>query len=64
MESDVVKTGVRVQRREELRSSSGGCRSGNRCGGGMTVLQALIWNMRTCRCDVKGVRQVAKTARR
>ena len=60
MESDVVKTGVRVQRRDELRSGSGGCR----CGEGMTVLQALVWNMRTCRSDVKGVRQVAKTARR
>jgi len=30
------------------------CRGGNRCIGGMTVKQALVWNMGTCRCDAKG----------
>jgi len=63
MESYVVKTGVRVQRRDKSRSWSECCRGGNRCGGGMTVLQALVWNMGTCRSDVKGASQVVKAAR-
>ena len=29
----------------------------------MTILQALVRNMRTCRCDAKGESQVAKITR-
>jgi hypothetical protein len=35
-------------------TSSGYGRSGDRHGGGMNSEQASIWNMRTCRPDVKG----------
>jgi hypothetical protein len=63
METDVVKTGVRAQRRDKSRGWSGCCRDGNRCGGGMTVLQALVRNMGTCRSDVKGASQVVGATR-
>lgn len=35
-------------------TQAGSGRSGSRYGGGMTVLQALAWNMGTCRSDDKG----------
>ncbi len=63
MESDVVKTDIRAQYRDQLRGSSGSCRSDNRCAGGMTVIQALVRNMGACRCDVKGACQVVATTR-
>jgi len=53
MEFYVVKTGVRMQRGDQSRSCSECCRGGNRCAGGMIVIQALVWSMGTCRCDVK-----------
>jgi len=63
MESDVVKTGLRAQGRDKSRGWSECCRGGNRCTGGMTVIQALVRNMGTCRCDVKGDSQVAEIIR-
>jgi len=38
----------------QVSTISGYGRSGSRHGGGMNSEQALIWNMRTCRPDVKG----------
>ena len=40
-----------------------GCLSGIRHVGGAKLDQALVWNVRTCRPDVKGDVQAAKSAR-
>ena len=37
--------------------------SGVRCRGGMSLVQAVLWNTGTCRFDVKGDVQVAKITR-
>ena len=36
---------------------------GVRCGGGMILFQALLWNVGTCRSDVKGEVQVTEFTR-
>lgn len=36
---------------------------GVRCGGGMILSQALLWNVGTCRSDVKGEVQVTEFTR-
>lgn len=46
----------------ELRDKSRGgpvyCLGGARHKGGVTLIQALVWNVGTCRADVKGETQV------
>ena len=40
------------------------CFCGIRCKDGVNLLQALIWNVRTCRPDVKGDSQVGRPHKR
>jgi hypothetical protein len=60
---DDVETGGASSFRDEFGSSPGGCPSGIRHIGGAKPDQALVWNVRTCRPDVKGEVQAAETAR-
>jgi hypothetical protein len=60
---DDVETGGASSFRDEFGSSPGGCPSGIRHIGGAKPDQALVWNVRTCRLDVKGEVQAAETAR-
>src|SRR5258708_34661731 len=60
---DDVETGGASRFRDEFGSSPGGCPSGIRHIGGAKPDQALVWNVRTCRPDVKGEVQAAETAR-
>ena len=57
METDVVETGVRAQRRDKSRGWPGSCRGGNQSASGMAVIQVLVRNMGTCHSDIKGERQ-------
>jgi hypothetical protein len=58
-----VKTGSAIFFRDQLGGGPEACLSGIRHIGGAKPDQALVWNVRTCRPDVKGEAQVAKTAR-
>jgi Rhodopirellula transposase DDE domain len=58
-----VKTGGAIFFRDQLGGGPEACLSGIRHIGGAKPDQALVWNVRTCRPDVKGEAQVAKTAR-
>jgi hypothetical protein len=49
--------------RDKFRSGPEACLSGIRHIGGAKPDQALVWNVRTCRSDVKGDVQSAKTER-
>jgi hypothetical protein len=60
---DDVRTGGVAFSREELGGSPGVRPSGIRHIGGAKPDQALVWNVRTCRPDVKREAQAAKTAR-
>src|SRR6202007_2755166 len=58
-----VETGGGRFSREEHGSSPGSCPRGIRHLGGAKSDQALVWNVRTCRPEVKGDVQAAKSAR-
>ncbi len=58
-----VETGGASISRDKLGSCPEGCPSDIRHIGGAKPDQALVWNVRTCRPDVKGEVQAAETAR-
>jgi hypothetical protein len=60
---DDVKTGGASSSRDEFGSCPEDCPSDIRHIGGAKPDQALVWNVRTCRPDVKGEVQAAETAR-
>ncbi len=60
---DDVETGGESFSRDKLGGCPEDCPSGIRHAGGAKPDQALVWNVRTCRPDVKGDVQAAKTAR-
>jgi hypothetical protein len=58
-----VETGGASISWDKLGSCPEGCLSDIRHIGGAKPDQALVWNVRTCRPDVKGEVQAAETAR-
>jgi hypothetical protein len=60
---DDVKTGGSSSSRDQFGSCPEDCPSDIRHIGGAKPDQALVWNVRTCRPDVKGEVQAAETAR-
>jgi hypothetical protein len=61
---DDVETGGASSVRDEFGSSPGGCPSGIRHIGGAKPNQALVWNVGTCRPNVKGAVQTITMGRR
>ena len=55
---DVVKTGDSSRSSGGTRRIPAYCPGGVRHKGGMTLIQACMRNVGTCRCDVKGEMQV------
>jgi hypothetical protein len=60
---DDVETGGGRFSRDKHGGGPGSCPRGIRHLGGAKSDQALVWNVRTCRPDVKGEVQTAKSAR-
>jgi len=58
-----VKTGGASNSRDQFGGGPEACPSGIRHIGGAKPGQALVWNVRTCRSDVKGDVRAAETAR-
>jgi hypothetical protein len=58
-----VKTGGATFSWDQFGGGPEACPSGIRHVGGAKPDQALVWNVRTCRPDMKGEVQVAKTTR-
>ena len=57
-EKNDVKIGGLLVLQEELGGCPADCPGGVRHKGGVTLIQALVWNVGTCRLDVKGETQV------
>ncbi len=55
-----VKTGGESLTRDEFGGRPAYCPGGVRHEGGVTLIQALVWNVGTCRPDVKGEAQVGR----
>jgi hypothetical protein len=60
---DDVETGGASSSRDKFGGGPEACPSGIRHIGGAKPDQALVWNVRTCRPDVKGEAQLAETER-
>ena len=56
-----VKTGFSCIDPGQVQGESAYCLSGIRHRGGASLIQALVWNLGTSRCGVKGAIQVGKT---
>ena len=52
-----------AERRDQFRGTPAYCLSGVRHKDGVTLIQALVWNVGTCRSDVKGETQVEEPTR-
>jgi hypothetical protein len=61
--SDGVETGLGLLARDEGRGKPADCSTGVRHKDGVTVDQASVRNVGTCRPDAKGEAQVEETAR-
>ena len=55
--TDDIKTGFRHSIRDKFRGKPVYCLSGVRHRDGVSLYQALVWNVGTCRPDVKGEAQ-------
>jgi hypothetical protein len=55
---DVIETGLQLLVRDEARRKPVDCSSGDRHEGGVSPVQALVWNVGTYRLDAKGELQV------
>jgi hypothetical protein len=55
---DAIETGLQSLVRDEARGEPVDCPSDGRHGGGVSPVQALMWNVGTCCLDAKGDLQV------
>jgi len=56
-----VETGVLTLSQEKIQRVPAYCLDGVRHAGGVNLIQALVWNVGTCRPDAKGETQVGST---
>ena len=56
-----VETGVLTLSQDKVQRVPAYCLDGVRHAGGVNLIQALVWNVGTCRPDAKGEAQVGST---